>query len=730
MSTATYDSFGRLRTTTDESAYRLTFDYDVMDRLTRVTYPDATFNQFTFDRLDPVAALDRAGRQTLFDYDNMRQVVRSTDSLGRVTRFQWCDCGGLGSLIDPMGRITEWHTDVQGRRISKRYGDGSTIRYFYENSTSRLRQVIDEKQQITQYAYNRDNTVKSVAYANAIIPTPGVNFTYDPNYQRVISMTDGVGTTAYSYNPITGSPTLGAGALASMDGPLPNDTVTYDYDELSRPVRRVINGVGLAGSFDAAGRLAGLTNSLGAFGYAYAGASDRLIAKSMPGSHNETRAYGNPVQDLTLQRITHTVGATPVSEFLYGHDTLRSLVTTWTQQIGAQSPNLYTLGYDAADQLVSATVTNTGTLVNLFAYTYDPAGNRLTEQIGASNYIATHDSLNAIRTTTAPGSTRTNEWDAEDRLVAINTGSQRTEFAYDGRSRLASIRLLTNGVEASFRRFLWRGGLIREERDAAGVVTKRFFSQGMKVESGLQAGNYFYTRDHLGSIRELTDDSGSVRARYAYDPYGRRTKLSGDVDADFGFAGMFWSAEGNLSLTHFRAYDAELGRWLSRDPLKNAEVTEGPNLYAYVGNDPVNLIDPSGLLSAAGLHWTDEEWEQFWGLAGTRGEIVEVSDDLAKVSDEILDVGTRAKPVAQRVRRLPYRAPKPSRTPRSAPTHSYPGLSGAFSGFLDAGLTILTMTDCNTVNGIQGLLRQGNGGSVNIYQDRMLKELEELDPTP
>ena len=84
--------------------------------------------------------------------------------------------------------------------------------YLYENASSRLRQVIDEKQQITQFTYNRDNTLKSMAYANATVPTPGVSYTYDPNYQRVISMTDGTGTTLYSYNPITATPTLGAEA--------------------------------------------------------------------------------------------------------------------------------------------------------------------------------------------------------------------------------------------------------------------------------------------------------------------------------------------------------------------------------------------------------------------------------------------------------------------------------------------------------------------------------------
>jgi RHS repeat-associated protein len=117
----------------------------------------------------------------------------------------------------------------------------------------------------------------------------------------------------------------------------------------------------------------------------------------------------------------------------------------------------------------------------------------------------------------------------------------------------------------------------------------------MQIVSGADAGRYFYTRDHLGSIRELIDTSGSVRARYSYDPYGRRTKLTGDLDADFGFAGMFWSPEAALSLARFRAYDPQTGRWLSRDPLRKAEEREGPNLYAYVRNNPVNLNDPLGL---------------------------------------------------------------------------------------------------------------------------------------
>ena len=58
---------------------------------------------------------------------------------------------------------------------------------------------------------------------------------------------------------------------------------------------------------------------------------------------------------------------------------------------------------------------------------------------------------------------------------------------------------------------------------------------------------------------------------------------------------MFWVAEAGLSGTRFRNYDPELGRWLSRDPLGKAEIQEGPNLYAYVRNNPVSSTDPLGL---------------------------------------------------------------------------------------------------------------------------------------
>ncbi|HAV63671.1 MAG TPA: type IV secretion protein Rhs, partial [Verrucomicrobiales bacterium] len=136
--TATYDALGRVQTKTDESGYTLTLEHDAMDRLTKIIYPDGSFSQFHYHRLDVTNVVDRAGRQTVFEFDNVRQMKKKTDPLGRVTLFDWCRCGSIKSLTDPMGRTTQWHTDVQGRVTAKEYADGSQVRYMYENTSSRV----------------------------------------------------------------------------------------------------------------------------------------------------------------------------------------------------------------------------------------------------------------------------------------------------------------------------------------------------------------------------------------------------------------------------------------------------------------------------------------------------------------------------------------------------------------------------------------------------------------
>lgn len=622
--TWTYDSFGRVRTKIDVDGYTLAFDYDALDRLTKITFPDSTFDQYTYSRLDHTLSQDRAGRQTSFEYNNVGQMTKHTDPLNRVSLFQWCKCGDSKSLTDPMGRTTIWLHDIQGRVTEKQFADGSKVSFLYENTTSRLRQRIDEKLQVTQYTYNRDDTVSGRSYANAAVATPPVAFAYDANYNRVTSMTDGIGTTRYRYIPISPTLTAGAGQLASVDGPLPNDTITFNYNESGRRVATAINGIASTLILDISGRIIGATNALGVVSYSYDGNSLRRTSEVYPNAQTVERIYGNALQDHLLQRITYKSGNTPISEFIYNRDVRVGQISSWSQQTGAQTPFVSSFVYDDGNQLTGASISQGANVVSNFSYSYDPAGNRLTKLAGATTNQFSYNSLNEL-TTQAGDSTMaaTNTWDAEHRLVSVTSTNGNTQFTYDGLGRRVGIRLLVNGAEVSNRRFVWCDSEIWEERDTNGVVSKRFFDQGVRVENGRAIGNFYYTRDHLGSIRELSDSAGNMRASYSYDSFGHRTRLAGDLAADFGFAGMFWADEAALNLTRFRAYDPNLGRWLSRDPLENAEIREGYNLFSYVHNDPVSGRDPLGLCCD--------------GIYKSMMEAIDTSDKQCKRANEIAD---------------------------------------------------------------------------------------------
>jgi RHS repeat-associated protein len=194
--------------------------------------------------------------------------------------------------------------------------------------------------------------------------------------------------------------------------------------------------------------------------------------------------------------------------------------------------------------------------------------------------------------------------------VAINyTGfTTRSEFSYDGLSRMVKIVEKTGASINSTRKFVWHGQEKLEFRDVADAVTMRIFPQGQ--HNGTTP--YFFTRDHLGSVRELLSGSGTVVARYDYDPFGRSTTILGTTPTDMNFTGLYRHSKSNLGLAVYRAYDPDLGRWLNRDPIGESG---GLNLYAYVQNNPSGSIDPLGLFG-----WNDVI--QFMGKALAKGAVL------------------------------------------------------------------------------------------------------------
>lgn len=687
----TYDGFGRARTVTNAEGYAVTTDYDALDRPTLIAYPDNTYEQIVYDRLDAVHTRDRMGRWSHAAYDSLDRPNVIQDALGRTTQLIWCSCGSLTEIVDPLKQTTTFTRDLQGRVISKTFADGKSIVYKYENATSRLKEVKDARGQKMQYSYFTDDNLKQADYINAAAATPSVSFTYDSVHNRMRTVTDATGTTTYTYYPINATP--GAGHLATEDGPLPNDVIAYTYDSLGSVKSRSINGVTTSIVYDALGRIVSENNALGSFVYNYVDQTERLSSVALPNGQTTVFDYYDPLGDQQLKQIWNKASnGTTLSKFNYEYNN-EEQITKWTQQAGTATPAYVVLGYDLADQLIAATRKDqaTSAVLKRYAYRYDKAGNRTSEQIdnsitsGVYNnlnqltkqqdsgplyvkgtlskfasvvvknqtasdsvtatvdtansfeaFVKTVNGNNAIAITATDYSGNNNQstnnynvsvnagrnnvlafenngntisttnpavtygWDAADRLVRITQGANVTEFVYDASNRRVAEKL--NGTV--IKRWLWCGTELCEERDAAGAtVTRRFFTQGQQI-NGV---NYYFTKDHLGSVREMIASNGTtVSARYDYDPYGRTTLVSGTDISDIGFTGHYLHKGSGLQFAVYRAYDPNLGRWLSRDPI---EEQGGLNLYGYVNGNPINLIDPLG------LDWLDNTSNFFAGFS-------------------------------------------------------------------------------------------------------------------
>ena len=220
-------------------------------------------------------------------------------------------------------------------------------------------------------------------------------------------------------------------------------------------------------------------------------------------------------------------------------------------------------------------------------YAYDRNGNRVRQQ----------DPVSGVTTF---------GYDLENRLVSFTpaTGSAAT-YTYNGEGARVS---KTVGSVAT--RYLYDGIEVAAELDAAGVV-KAGYLHGPKIDellcsrSSVTNTSLYHLTDHLGSTAMLTDSVRAAQAGFLYSAFGDLRQKSGSADTNWRFTGRQFDPESGLYHYRARGYDARAGRFLQRDP---SGMVDGPNLYAYVGNNPWSFLDPLGLeaeqaekLSADGL---------------------------------------------------------------------------------------------------------------------------------
>jgi RHS repeat-associated protein len=380
-------------------------------------------------------------------------------------------------------------------------------------------------------------------------------------------------------------------------------SVGYGYSTDLRVNSRTINGgnsVAYGYSND------GLLTSAGAMSLVWHAQNGTLSSTALGtvNTANTYNSFGEPDTE------TATSGANTLYSVDYDRDEL-GRITTKTETVGGVT-TVYVYTYDNRGRLTN--VTKDGAAWR--HYDYDANGNRTsaTEDGGAA-IVGLYDAQDRL---TSYGSA-TYTYDAMGQLTSRTEGSDATTYDYDELGTLMNVsspsKTIDYVVDASGRRvarkidgtttnrYLYGEGILPvAELKADGTIKSQFvYGSDSHVPDYMinNGATYRFVTDQVGSVRLVVNTvDGTVAQRIDYDPFGRVSDDTNPGFQPFGFAGGVYDADTGLVLFGLRDYDAKYGRWLGKDPIGFSG--GDPNLYAYVGSDPINNVDPSGLLCVLG----------------------------------------------------------------------------------------------------------------------------------
>ena len=619
--TEIFDSAGNLISATDPTGSTTRATYDATGRRLTLTTPRGQVYRRTFDAFDStLTQTDPLGDVATYAYDAVGNTVAKTDANGHPTRYTYDALNRVISALLPNGTSMTMTYDADGNVTAQTDGLGGTTSYSYDLMDRQIKTtdplgrsstytydllnqptaVVDAAGRTTSYIYDSAQQLVGVKYSDGT--TPNVTYSYDANGLQV-AMTDGTGTSSYSYDALSRllSATNGAG-----------QTVRYSYDlrggqtSITYP-----SGVVVSRTYDPAGRLASTTDwtsHTSTFGY---DADGNLVAEKLGNGVKASLQYDSAGR-LTGLRYNSPTGQLLLG-YAYTHDPAGMLTSSTPLPGTADVPTNY--GYDPNNRVTSAgLVAGSGEDARKAneTWSYD-AGNNLTKRklsageggvVTTFTYDAAHQLVNSI---SQLGSftldSRQFTYDAVGDRTAVKDPSGKTlaSYAYDQAGRLTAF--------AAAATYAYDGNGLRSSKTVNGT-TQRFtwdistalplllsddkgqylYGPAGPIEEVLPDGRtFYYLFDQIGSTRALVDQAGKVAVRYAYDAYGLTLASSG-LSNPLQYAGEYTDAESGLQYLRSRYYDPATSAFLTADPMRAA--TGQP--YAYAADSPTRLSDPSG----------------------------------------------------------------------------------------------------------------------------------------